>query len=300
MKRLRIFLTTLFLFALCLPALFCQEAPAEEEPAIEEAVAEENLLLENEELLEEGERVEEAELPQEEKKPEAVYLSFVDSLKKIRLLETDEDYFSARHSPSGERQLVNYANGKFQRRFYDKNLRLEKIEYWKQGATSAQSVVERLLVFNPRTSAGIHSTFEKNFAEKFEKRSFYFSDGRLKSERKNYFDDEGKLLSFDAISIKYDNSLRVTQERIQKYNVVKKSVKLYSDEIRNSKYNGKDLEETSYYKNSVLRVRTVYRNFEKGDYVRTTYFDGGIIVRDFYRGNVKVDSTIRNGGDYEN
>lgn len=293
-------MTALFLFALCRPALFCQEAPAEEEPAIEEAAAEENLLLENEELLEEGERVEEAELPQEEKKPEAVYLSFVDSVKRIRLLETNEDYFLAQHSPSGKRQLVNYANGKFQRRFYDKNLRLEKIEYWKQGATSAQSVVERLLVFNPRNAAGIHSTFEKNFAENFEKRSFYFSDGRLKSERKNYFDEDGKLLSFDAISIKYDKSLRVTQERIQKYNVVKKSVKLFSDEIRNSKYNGKDLEETSYYKNSVLRVRTVYRNFEKGDYVRTTYFDGGIIVRDFYRENIKVDSTIRTGGDYEN
>lgn len=299
MKSLLIFLTVSCLFVILPPALFCQEE-REEAPAIEEAAAEDNLLLENKELLEDGERIEESELAPDEKEPEAVYLSFVDSIKRIRLLETNEDYFLARHAPSGERQLVNYANGKFQRRFYDKNLRLEKIEYWKQGTTSAQSAVERLLVFNPKNAAGIHSTFEKNFAEKFERRSFFFSDGRLKSERKNYFDDEGKLLSFDAISIKYDNSLRVTQERIQKYNVVKKSVKLYSDEIRNSKYNGKYLEETSYYKNSVLRVRTIYRNFEKGDYARTTYFDGGIIVRDFYRGNVKVDSTIRNGGDYEN
>ena len=282
MKTLRIFLTALFLFAFCSSALFCQEEIPENE------------------LVAEDEIVQESELPQEEKEPEAVYLSFVDSVKKIRLLETNEDYFSAKQASSGRRQLVNYADGKFQRRFYDKNLRLEKIEYWKQGATSAQSVVERLLVFNPPNAAGIHSTFEKNFAEKFEKRSFYFSDGRLKSERKNYFDDDGKLLSFDAFSIKYDNSLRVTQERIQKYNVAQKSVKLYSDEIRNTKYNGKNLQETSYYKNSVLRVRTVYRNYEKGDYVRTTYFDGGIIVRDFYRENIKVDSTIRNGGDYEN
>ncbi|MBO4545986.1 MAG: hypothetical protein J5700_00260, partial [Treponema sp.] len=86
------------------------------------------------------------------------------------------------------------------------------------------------------------------------------------------------------------------QERLQKYNVENKSVKFVSDEVRNTKYNGKILEETTYYKNSVLRVRTVYRNYEKGDYVRTIYFDGGIIVRDFYRENVKVDSSVKNGG----
>lgn len=299
MKKLGLFLTAFFLFAISPSALFCQEEVPAEEKAVEEEIASEETVA-AEELIEEGETVQEVELPKEEKEPEIVYQSFVDSVKKIRLLETNEDYFTARQISSEGRQLVNYANGKFQRRFYDKNFRLEKIEYWKQGATSAQSKVEKLLVFNLQNAAGVHSVFEKNYAENFEKRSFFYSDGRLKSERKNYFDKDGNLSSFDAISIKYDNSLRVIQERIQKYNVENKSVKLFSDEIRNSKYNGKILEETSYYKNSVLRVRTIYQNFEKGDYVKTTYFDGGIIVRDFYRENVKVDSSIRNGGGYEN
>ena len=290
MKSLRLFLTTILLFAFCSSApLFCQEEIPEEEA----------LAQEENELVAEDEIVQEGELPQEEQEPEAVYSSFVDSIKRIRMLETSEDYFSASQLSAKGRRLVNFADGKFQRRFYDNDFRLEKIEYWKQGSSSAQSVMERLVVFNPANAAKIHSVFERNFSEKFEKRSFYFSDGRLKSERKNYFDDEGNLLSFDAVSFKYDSSLRVTQERLQKYKIEKKSVRLASDEIRNSKYNGKSLEETSYYKNSVLRVRTVYQDQEKGDYVKTTYFDGGIIVRDFYRDNLKVGSSIFNGGENE-
>lgn len=290
LRFFRFILTALVLFAFCPFAIFCQE----------EIPVEETLPQEENELIAEDEVVQESELPKEEKEPEKVYLSFVDSVKKIRLLETDQDYFTARQTPSQGRQLVSYADGKFQRRFYDNDFRLEKVEYWKQGSTSAQSVVEKLLVFNPENAWGVHSVFEKNYAKQYEKRSFYFSDGRLKSERKNYFDQDGNLLSFDAISIKYDKALRAVQERVQKYNVEKKSVKLFSDEIRNTKYNGKVLEETSYYKNSILRVRTIYQNFDKGDYVRATYFDGGIIVRDFYRENVKVDSTIVNGGLREN
>lgn len=289
MKTPCLFLTAILLFAFCSPALFCQEEVSEEE----------TLAQEENELVGEDEVVQEGELLQEEKDPEAAYASFVDSLKRIRMLQTDEDYFSASQLASKGRRLVNYANGKFQRRFYDDDFRLEKIEYWKQGSTSAQSSMERLVVFNPPNAAKIHSVFETNFSEKYEKRSFYFSDGRLKSERKNYFDDDGNLLRFEAVSFRYDSSLRKTQERLQKYKVEKKSVRLESDEIRNSKYNGKNLEETSYYKNSVLRVRTVYQDQEKGDYVKTTYFDGGIIVRDFYRDNLKVGSSIFNGGENE-
>lgn len=301
MSLRKLLFAVFFLLAFGASLLFPQETPPELLPA-ETPPAEEEILQEDplpEELLEEGEVVQEAELPQEEKEPEAAYQSFVDSVKRIRLLATQEDYFTANHLDENGRQLVSYANGKFQRRFYDKKLRLEKVEYWKQGSTAAQSEMEKLLVFNPANSWGIHSIFEQNYAENFEKRSFYFKDGRLKSERKNYFDQDKKLLSFDAASFVYDKSLRLTQERVQKYSSGAKGIRLVSDEIRNSKYNGKNLEETSYYKNSVLRVRTIYQNFEKGDYVKTTYFDGGIIVRDFYRDGHKVGTSIVDGGGNE-
>ena len=62
-----------------------------------------------------------------------------------------------------------------------------------------------------------------------------------------------------------------------------------------TKYSGKNILETSYYKNSVLRVRTFYIDGKSDEYARATYFDGGIIVRDFYRGNIKISSTVDNG-----
>jgi len=245
---------------------------------------------------EEDAAVQDAELSQEEKEPEVLYQSFIDSMKKIRLLQIKEDFFTAKHSSESGRQLVNSANGKFMRRFYDKDLRLEKVEYWKQGATASQSQIEKVVEYNAPNASGVYSIFEQNNAEKFESRSFYFSDGRLKSQRKNYFDQDGKLLSFDVVTITYDAAKRTIQERLQKYNSSESGIRLFSDEVHNSKYNGKVLEESSYYKNNVLRVKTIYQDFDKGDYVRTTYFDGGIIVRDFYRDNVKIDTSMKGGG----
>jgi len=283
LASIRFFLPVLFLLLLQ-PSLLLAQNEGSVVDAAEES------------LLEEGEAVQEGELSKGEAEPELVYQSFVDSVKKIRMLATSEDYFMARHADADGRQLINYADGKFQRRFYDKNLRLEKIEYWKQGGVASKSEMERLLVFNKADREGFYSIFENNRTEKFERRSFYFADGRLKSERKNYFDEEGKLLSFDVGTFKYDKSRRTIQERLQKYNANEYGIRLFSDEIRNSKYDGKLLQETSYYKNGVLRVRTIYQDFDKGDYVRTTYFDGGIIVRDFYRDNVKIDTSMKGGG----
>lgn len=274
----KFFFAAFFLLSFSGAFLFAQEEP-EQALSGEEAAA-----------------VQDAELSQEEKEPEVLYQSFIDSMKKIRLLQTKEDFFTAKHSSESGRQLVNSANGKFMRRFYDKDLRLEKVEYWKQGATASQSQIEKVVEYNAPNASGVYSIFEQNSAEKFESRSFYFSDGRLKSQRKNYFDQDGKLLSFDVVTITYDAAKRTIQERLQKYNSSESGIRLFSDEVHNSKYNGKVLEENSYYKNNVLRVKTIYQDFDKGDYVRTTYFDGGIIVRDFYRDNVKIDTSMKGGG----
>lgn len=274
MALLKLFLTFFVFFALRPALAFSQNDP---------------------ELETETEAIAETEAT-EEKEPEALYQSFVDSMKKIRLLQNYDEFFSAQHAAEQGRQLVNNANGKFQRRFYDRNLRLQKVEYWKQGASASQSEMEKLVEYNPPNASGVYSIFEKNNAEMFEKRTFYHSDGRLKSERVNHFDQDGNLLSFDVATVAYDADLRAVNERLQKYNSNEKGIRLFSDEIQSSKYKGKVLEESAYYKNNVLRVKTVYQDYDKGDYVKTMYFDGGIIVRDFYRNNVKIDTSIKGGG----
>lgn len=274
MAFLKLFLTFFVFFALRPALAFSQNDP---------------------ELETETEAIAETEAA-EEKEPEALYQSFVDSMKKIRLLQNYDEFFSAQHAAEQGRQLVNNASGKFQRRFYDRNLRLQKVEYWKQGASASQSEMEKLVEYNPPNASGVYSIFEKNSAEMFEKRTFYYSDGRLKSERVNHFDQDGNLLSFDVATVAYDSDLRAVNERLQKYNSNEKGIRLFSDEIQSSKYKGKVLEESAYYKNNVLRVKTVYQDYDKGDYVKTMYFDGGIIVRDFYRNNVKIDTSIKGGG----
>ena len=224
------------------------------------------------------------------------YASFVDSVKKIRLLKTESDVFSAVHKDAGNRVLTNSANGKVQRRFYDDDLRLDKIEYWKVAGSSAQSSLERVVTYNAASKAGgLTSVFEKNYADSTETRTFYHDNGNVKSRRKNFFDQDGVLTAFEIYTCSYDSSWRVVQDRLQKYLVDGKSVSLDSDELHVTKYSGKNILETSYYKNSILRVRTFYIDGKSDEYARATYFDGGIIVRDFYKGNIKVSSNVDNG-----
>ena len=238
---------------------------------------------------------------QEEAAPLERYASFLDSVKKIRMLDDKDDVFSAVHKDTGKRVLTNFANGKGQRRFYDEKLRLEKVEYWKVSGSSAQSSLERVVTYNPTADGeGVASIFEKNYAESSETRTFYHKNGNVKSRRKNYFDKDSKLVSFEIYTCTYDSSWRVVKDRLQKYSVNGKAVALSSDEVHVTKYSGKNVVETSYYKNSVLRVRTFYIDGKSDEYARATYFDGGIIVRDFYRGNIKISSTVDNGERNEN
>ena len=224
------------------------------------------------------------------------YLSFMDSLKKMRMLETDSDIFSANQISSGGRRLVSFANGKIQRRFYDENLRLEKIEYWRLSSSSADSKLERTVTYNPPLKGGgLNSIYERNYFDSTETRSFFHPNGLIKSRRKNYFDKEEKISAFEIYTCSYDSKNRLVQERLQRYSVDNKAVSLSEDELHVTKYSGENISETSYYKNSVLRVRTFYMDGNPEEYARATYFDGGMIVRDFYKGNVKISSTVDNG-----
>ena len=142
--------------------------------------------------------------------------------------------------------------------------------------------------------------FEKNYSEANETRTFFHSNGKIKSRRKNSFDEDGALIAFEIFTCSYDSAWRTLQDRLQKYSVNGKDVDLLSDELHVTKYSGNEMLETSYYKNSILRVRTFYLDSKGEEFARATYFDGGIIVRDFYRGNIKISSTIDNGENNEN
>lgn len=226
------------------------------------------------------------------------YQNFLDSIKRIRMLDTPTDVFSASVKDSGRRFLTSFANGKYQRRFYDENLRLEKVEYWKISSSSDSNFLERLVTYNPpEPSTGVYSIFERDYSQKTESRTFYHPNGKIKSQRKNYFDKDGLLTAFEIFTCKYNSSYKALQERLQKYSVNGKKIALESDELNTTKYEGEKIAETSYYKNSILRVRTFYGEDDK--FVRATYFDGGVIVRDFYKGNIKLSSSIDDGDDDE-
>lgn len=296
-----------FLTAFCGGPLFSQEeeplAEMPEEPSLEDEAGASGI-----EIPEEFEGVQEIRDFEskmdsdqdfdfsEPQNAERAYSSFLNSVKQIRMLNTDTDVFLAVHKESGKRELSSFANGKMQRRFYDADLRLDKVEYWTLSGSSAQSVLERVVTYNPpKKEGGLYSIFEKNYSNSTETRTFFHPNGQIKSRRKNYFDQDGALTSFEIYTCSYDSKWRSVQERLQKYNVVKNDVDLSGDELYVTKYSGEETLEKSYYKNSILRVRTFYLDGKDDEFVRATYFDGGIIVRDFYKGNIKVSSTIDNG-----
>ena len=112
-----------------------------------------------------------------------------------RMSRDEENLFSAVQKDSGKRVLTSSANGKAQRRFYDQNLRLDKIEYWSVSGSSANGSLDRVVTYNkPSGTDGLSSIFEKNYADSTETRTFYHKNGSVKSRRKNFFDKDGSTL----------------------------------------------------------------------------------------------------------
>lgn len=276
-----------------------------ESKKIEENSAKENSVKENsavEENFENGENIvniengENASLAknsaEEKKLLEEKYLLFKTSSQEIRMLETNSDIFSASSSAQKNRVLTNISDGELQRRFYDENFRLSKIEYWHIASSSAQSKMRRRKTYAFGADGKISELRENDFDAQTASITFFNSDGKIRSSRKNNLQD-GKLDSFEIFTYEYDGEGRVLQEDRKLFQVQgKKQKRVLSQRVVN-KYSGEKISETSFYENSVLRIRTVYTDSE--NYVQTTYFDGGFVVRDFYENGLKISSTFSNG-----
>ncbi|MBD5435788.1 MAG: hypothetical protein HDR36_04630 [Treponema sp.] len=229
---------------------------------------------------------------EEKKSLEEKYLLFKTSSQEIRMLETSTDIFSASSSAQKNRVLTNISDGELQRRFYDENFRLSKIEYWQIASLSAQSKMRRRKTYAFGADGKISELRENDFDAQTSSITFFNSNGKIRSSRKNNLRD-GKLDSFEIFTYEYDGEGRVLQEDRKLFQVQgKKQKRVLSQRVVN-KYSGEKISETSFYENSALRIRTVYTDSE--NYVQTTYFDGGFVVRDFYENGVKISSTFSNG-----
>lgn len=261
---------------------------------IEKNSAKENSAIEENDLnIESGENDSLSKNSAEEKKLlEEKYLLFKTSSQEIRMLETNSDIFSASSSAQKNRVLTNISDGELQRRFYDENFRLSKIEYWQIASSSAQSKMRRRKTYAFGADGKISEVRENDFDAQTSSITFFNSNGRIRSSRKNNLRD-GKLDSFEIFTYEYDGEERVLQEDRKLFQVQgKKQKRVLSQRVVN-KYSGEKISETSFYENSALRIRTVYADSE--NYVQTTYFDGGFVVRDFYENGVKISSTFSNG-----
>lgn len=246
-----------------------------------------------EENLENDENVSSEKNSAEEKKSlEEKYLVFKTSSKEIRMLETNDDIFSASSPAQKNRALTSMAGGELQRRFYDENFRLCKIEYWHIASSSAQSKMRRRKTYAFGADGKISELRENDFDAQTASITFFYPDGKIRSSRKDNLLD-GKLDSFEIFTYEYDGEGRVLQENRKRFQMQdKKQKRVLSQRVVN-KYSGEKLFETSFYENSILRIRTVYTDGE--NYVQTTYFDGGFVVRDFYENGRKVSSAVSNG-----
>ena len=257
------------------------------------SVKENSAIEENVSNIESGENGSLSKNSAEEKKSlEEKYLLFKTSSQEIRMLETNSDIFSASSSAQKNRVLINISDGELHRRFYDENFCLSKIEYWQIASSSAQSKMRRRKTYAFGADGKISELRENDFDAQTSSITFFNSNGKIRSSRKNNLRD-GKLDSFEIFTYEYDGEGRILQEDRKLFQVQgKKQKRVLSQRVVN-KYSGEKISETSFYENSALRIRTVYTDSE--NYVQTTYFDGGFVVRDFYENGVKISSTFSNG-----
>ena len=291
------FILTFSFFSFAQVAESSDEKSAQENSELKKieksSVKENSAIEENVSNIESGENDSLSKNSAEEKKSlEEKYLLFKTSSQKIRMLETNSDIFSASSSAQKNRVLTNISDGELQRRFYDENFRLSKIEYWQIASSSAQSKMRRRKTYAFGADGKISELRENDFDAQTSSITFFNSDGKIRSSRKNNLPD-GKLDSFEIFTYEYDGEGRVLQEDRKLFQVQgKKQKRVLSQRVVN-KYSGEKISETSFYENSALRIRTVYAYGE--NYVQTTYCDGGFVVRDFYENGVKISSTFSNG-----
>ena len=291
------FILTFSFFSFAQVAESSDEKSAQENSELKKieknSVKENSAIEENDLNIESGENDSLSKNSAEEKKLlEEKYLLFKTSSQEIRMLETNSDIFSASSSAQKNRVLTNISGGELQRRFYDENFRLSKIEYWHIASSSAQSKMRRRKTYAFGADGKISELRENDFDAQTSSITFFNSDGKIRSSRKNNLPD-GKLDSFEIFTYEYDGEGRVLQEDWKLFQVQgKKQKRVLSQRVVN-KYSGEKISETSFYENSALRIRTVYTDSE--NYVQTTYFNGGFVVRDFYENGVKISSTFSNG-----
>ena len=291
------FILTLSFFSFAQVTESSDEKSAQENSELKKieknSVKKNSAIEENDLNIESGENDSPSKNSAEEKKSlEEKYLLFKTSSQEIRMLETSTDIFSASSSAQKNRVLTNISDGELQRRFYDENFRLSKIEYWQIASSSAQSKMRRRKTYAFGADGKISELRENDFDAQTSSITFFNLDERIRSSRKNNLRD-GKLDSFEIFTYEYDDEGRVLQEDRKLFQVQgKKQKRVLSQRVVN-KYSGEKISETSFYENSALRIRTVYADSE--NYVQTTYFDGGFVVRDFYENGVKISSTFSNG-----
>lgn len=286
------FILTFSFFSFAQVAESSDEKSAQENSELKK-IEKNSAIEENVSNIESGENASLSKNSAEEKKSlEEKYLLFKTSSQEIRMLETSTDIFSASSSAQKNRVLTNISDGELQRRFYDENFRLSKIEYWQIASSSAQSKMRRRKTYAFGADGKISELRENDFDAQTSSITFFNSNGKIRSSRKNNLRD-GKLDSFEIFTYEYDGEGRVLQEDRKLFQVQgKKQKRVLSQRVVN-KYSGEKISDTSFYENSALRIRTVYTDSE--NYVQTTYFDGGFVVRDFYENGVKISSTFSNG-----
>ena len=286
------FILTFSFFSFAQVAESSDEKSAQENSELKK-IEKNSAIEENDLNIESGENDSLSKNSAEEKKSlEEKYLLFKTSSQEIRMLETSTDIFSASSSAQKNRVLTNISDGELQRRFYDENFRLSKIEYWHIASSSAQSKMRCLKTYAFDADGKISELRENDFDAQTESKTLFNPNGKIRSSRKNNLLD-GKLDSFEIFTYEYDGEGCVLQESRQVFRMQgEKQKRVLSQRVVN-KYSGEKLSEMSFYENSVLRIRTVYADSE--NYVQTTYFDGGFVVRDFYENGVKISSTFSNG-----
>ncbi len=184
----------------------------------------------------------------------------------------------------GGRVVVHSSKGNVTRSIYDDSLRLNKIEYWSIRSASDSKLIktEEYTFISPESRNPATKVVTKDET----KQCFYYDADSKCQKLLEYKLTEEEQTLVSQTDWTYNQEGEVLTQNVQEFSGDTTFTKL-----RKFVYNKKDVPPDSlYYENGILKLSTTYSTekdyvskiFFDDDFAVTTYYEGGIRVKDVY------------------
>lgn len=243
-----------------------------------------NFSAENDSLFDSSDDTELSDSQKNADSPDDNPEKYFSSGNEFTSMEFEKEIFIPQQA-GGEKVLVHSSKGSVSRSFYDDFMRLTKIEYWNIKSFSDSKLLKSELY--EFSSEEARTPSKKTVLRDNSKQDFFYdSESRCQKQMEYSIAEDGTETLISTTGWTYNKDGKILVQQTDDY-----SGETVFTKMRKYVYNSNGLPpESLYYENGVLKLWTTYsaekdyisKIFFDDDFAVTTYYEGGIRIKDVY------------------